>query len=106
MATRAARNDTVLNKGNYERKFNTQENLKVETGAKLVTEEESDLNFPFDYSSKTDSYIQLPRDWENYFLGEDHVRFTGIQIKPEYVNRIFPNSLNRYSIFNTDYASI
>jgi hypothetical protein len=97
LSSRVTRNSTFPTNGKYGRSFNPSEKIKIETGAQLVSENQNELTFPATYSSDEDSYIRLPNDWVNYFPNEESVKFVGIQIKPEYVNTIFPRSLNRYA---------
>ena len=61
---------------------------------KSETTEDKPLSYPFQYSEKTDSYIQLPSDWSNYLSNPD-VQFTGMQIQSRHVNKMFPGNLTK-----------
>ena len=98
MAAKVTTNDTVFNNGYYRKDFNLLglEGLKLETGAILTTQGDTQLAFPEYGTEYSDTFILLPRNLLHYFPDDENIRFSGIQIKPEFVNRIFPNNLNWY----------
>ena len=100
LAIRATQNETFNSTGEYAKIFEELQKIQVETGAELLSYDEEALKFPFEYSTSKDSYIKVPKDWATYFPDQENAKYVGITIKPEYVNIIFPRSLNlnRYAM--------
>jgi hypothetical protein len=98
LVSRVTRNSTFRANGKYGRSFKPTEKIKVEAGAQLASENQNELIFPAVYCPDKDSFIRLPNEWVTYFTNETYIKFVGIQIKPEYLNSIFPRNLNRYTM--------